>query len=61
MQKPESLFDNRVVERNIAAGLVTREEYEAWLASLEDCSEKLVETATQFHRTQPSRSTYDED
>lgn len=34
--KPESLFDSRVYERNIAEGTITREEYEAWLASLPD-------------------------
>jgi hypothetical protein len=35
----EELFDIRVVERNIARGLVTREEYNAWLASVEDSSD----------------------
>ena len=32
-------FDNRIVERNISRGIVTREEYEAHLASLTDASE----------------------
>jgi hypothetical protein len=35
----EELFDIRVVERNIARGLVTREEYNAWLATLDDSTE----------------------
>jgi hypothetical protein len=47
----ESLFDIRVVERNIARGKVTREQYEAYLASLEDVSDKGQETETVFvHR-----------
>jgi hypothetical protein len=36
----ERLFDARVVERNITAGLVTREEYEKYLAGLEDCASR---------------------
>ena len=44
----ESLFDIRVVERNIARGKVTREQYEAYLASLEDVAEQGEEMATQF-------------
>lgn len=39
MQKPERLFDSRVVERYIEEGLVTREEYTAYLASLPDVAE----------------------
>lgn len=47
----ENLFDIRVVERNIARGKITREQYEAYLTSLEDCEEMGQETATQFiHR-----------
>ena len=44
----ERLFDKRVVERNIKRGKITREQYEAWLASLEDCSELSVDTETVF-------------
>lgn len=33
-------FDNRIVERNIEKGIVTRKEYEEYLASLEDVTEK---------------------
>lgn len=49
----ESLFDIRVVERNIARGKVTREQYEAYLSSLEDVSELGTETETLFvHRVE---------
>lgn len=30
------LFDRRVVERNLRKGVVTREEYDQWLANLGD-------------------------
>ena len=36
----DKLFDVRVVERNITLGTVTRAEYDAHLASLEDCADK---------------------
>ena len=39
-EKDARLFDTRVVERNIEKGLITREDYEAYLASLEDLTEK---------------------
>lgn len=44
----ERLFDKRVVERNIKRGKVTREQYEAWLSSLEDCAELSEDTETVF-------------
>jgi len=44
----ERLFDKRVVERNIKRGKVTREQYEAWLASLEDCGDLSEDTETVF-------------
>jgi hypothetical protein len=31
------LMDKRIVERNIAKGLVTKEEYEQYLTNLADC------------------------
>lgn len=46
-QTDEKLFDVRVVERNINKGLITREEYEEYLAGLddrEDNAEKLEAT-----------------
>lgn len=44
----ERMFDKRVVERNIKRGKITRKQYEAWLASLEDCGELSVDTETVF-------------
>lgn len=44
----EGLFDVRVVERNIAAGLVTREEYQAWLVALADDSGLVLHTRTRM-------------
>ena len=44
----ERMFDKRVVERNIKRGKITRAQYEAWLASLEDCSELSEDTETVF-------------
>jgi hypothetical protein len=35
---PEMLFDRRVVERNIAKGVVTREEYDSWVRGQRDVS-----------------------
>jgi hypothetical protein len=49
----EILFDKRVVERNITRGLVTREDYEKYLSSLEDSAEHSIEVEAQFlHREQ---------
>lgn len=36
------LFDKRVVQRNIRAGRVTKEEYQAWLADQADVSDKIM-------------------
>ena len=44
----ERLFDKRVVERNIKRDKVTRQQYEAWLATLEDCAEMSEDTETVF-------------
>lgn len=44
----ESLFDIRVVDRNIARGKVTREQYEAYLGSLEDLTEQSTDMDTRF-------------
>lgn len=35
-EKNEKLFDRRVVERNIEKGLITRDEYKAYLEGLDD-------------------------
>jgi hypothetical protein len=44
----ERMFDKRVVERNIKRGKITRAQYEAWLASLEDSGEVSEDTETMF-------------
>lgn len=44
----ERMFDKRVVERNIKRGKITRAQYEAWLASLEDSGELSEDTETMF-------------
>ena len=44
----EHLFDYRTVERNIAQGRITREEYEAYLAGLEDSAEQATEIEAEF-------------
>lgn len=49
--KPARLFDIRTIERNIARGLVTPEEYEAWLSSLPDEAEEGEDLATEFVHT----------
>lgn len=47
----EVLFDKRVVERNIARGLITREEYNAYLEGLEDAAKDSAPVNAQFeHR-----------
>ncbi len=44
MGKKDSIdmFDVRVVERKIAAGIITKEEYEEWLSSLPESTEYVV-------------------
>ena len=46
--KKERYFDSRVVETYIARGIVSREEYDAYLASLEDCAELSSQTESQM-------------
>ncbi|MCX4246055.1 hypothetical protein [Paraliomyxa miuraensis] len=36
------LFDKRVVQRNIHAGRVTKDEYRAWLKDLPDSTDKIM-------------------
>lgn len=48
MTNKEKLFDRRVVERNIAKGLITEEEYHAYLASLEDSEHKAEAFKAEF-------------
>lgn len=44
----EHLFDSRTVERNIAQGRITREEYNAYLAGLEDSEEQSTKIEAEF-------------
>lgn len=44
----EDYFDVRKVERSIADGHVTREQYDAYLASLEDCAEDAEESSVRM-------------
>ena len=44
----DKIYDSRVVERNIKAGVVNRKDYEKHLASLEDCADLADETETQM-------------
>ena len=46
----DSRFDQRIVERNIKRGIVTKEEYQQFLDSLEDCSDLVTDAETQFLR-----------
>ncbi len=46
--KPVSLFDQRVVKRNIARGLISQEDYDAWLNKQEDCAEHGEESEVDF-------------
>ena len=44
----DNKFDIRNVERNLRRGKVTQEEYDAYLDSLEDYADNLVECETRF-------------
>jgi hypothetical protein len=44
----EAVFDNRVVARNIKAGVISQEDHDKYLASLEDCADLGTETETQM-------------
>ena len=48
MEKNIEQFDVRVVEHHIRRGLLTRDDYEAYLKTLTDEGTEGVETATRF-------------
>ncbi len=48
MALDESLFDSRIVERNIRKGLITREDYEKYLDSLDDSKENAEPIESEF-------------
>lgn len=49
----DALMDTRTVERNIKTGKISREDYQKFLSSLEDCADEGEETETQMihHRS----------
>lgn len=51
----DARFDTRVIERFLAEGRVTREEYEAFLATLEDCEADADVSSVKFVATASSR------
>jgi hypothetical protein len=54
-----SLFDRRIVERNIKRGLITRKDYEKFLKSRPDASDKLrlPDEATHTGSTEEGKGT----
>jgi len=44
----EAEFDTRVVERNIKSGTISKEDYEKYVETLEDCADQAIETETQM-------------
>jgi len=47
-EKSAKLFDLRIVERNIQKGLVSRKEYEEYLAGLDDSADKAEKIEAEF-------------
>jgi hypothetical protein len=59
MAKEERLFDKRVVDRNIKAGVVTREEHQKHLKSLKDLAEQATKLESELNvmgRDLPTRN-----
>lgn len=52
----EVLFDKRVVERNIARGLITRKEYEEYRENQKDVAEHSIPVEAQFEHREASKS-----
>ena len=57
----DMLLDRRVVQRNIRKGLVTREEYEAYLAGLGDVSDQAEEIRARLGEEEPDDEDEDAD
>ena len=49
--KEENLFDRRIVKKNIERGLITKEEYEAFLEQLEDSIDKAAVVQATFNNS----------
>lgn len=47
-QKKDRLFDRRTVDRNIAKGLITQKEYEAYLTKLDDREDQSTPIKAEF-------------
>ena len=47
-EKPLHYFDSRTAERNISRGLITREEYDAFVDGTEDAGDNSLEVYTRF-------------
>ena len=47
-KKNEELFDSRVVKQNIKRGLITIDEYRAYLDSLEDLSSETAKSDVKY-------------
>ena len=46
----DNRFDQRIVKRNIKRGIVSKEEYQEFIDSLEDCSDLVTDVETKFLR-----------
>lgn len=57
----ETLFDRRVVEKNIRAGLITQKDYERYLKSLEDDEDNSIEVNTVLGSSGQTPRTADSD
>lgn len=58
--QPTILFDSRLAERNIRKGLITREQYDAYLAKLDDTANNAESIELEIvHRTRPAVATDD--
>lgn len=47
-QLPENMFDVRHIERFLAEGKVSADQYKAYLDSLEDCGENMDKSGVKF-------------
>ena len=57
----ERLFDRRVVEKNLRAGLITQKDYERFLKSLDDDAENAMEVDTVLDSSGQTPRTADSD
>ena len=43
-----SKFDKRILDRNLKRGVITKEEYDKFIAAEEDCAENLEQSEVRF-------------